>query len=551
MLDNFLDFILWGHEHECLIHPQQSAVGDFHICQPGAPLVTSLCEAEAKQKFVGVLEVQQNKFRLKEIPLRSNRPFVMDTIELPESGPYDFDPESVEEVSKYVADRIEGLISKAKDLPYGHDMLPLVRLRIDHYGGIALPNLHRLSAMYVGRIANPNEVLLIKRKRSPTAAVPRKLQEDTEMKSLQPEDDGANEPKIGDVINSYIERELLNELFVQDEEDLNSALFDFVDKMDSHSFDKCVQKSVLSAAEVVDQAEVFNPADPDKVQSIREILTVQKKKRRDDRPQVPKEMSLRILKSERVDNDSSPQIIEEEEVNSSQEDAVVEEEIPPSPPSRKRKTAEKESSKRPRAEPDAAPPAKRLRQMKLETTSEPSPPAPSSSSSASSSARTRPSLQLEAVAASRRPNADQTTPSQSQSRIANSIPSNPLMALLTTTSNPTGNRVNAPKPLEVDSQPSNKSGSTNGNPSSSKRVLPQSLAKMRPKIEEDEDVQIVSVPPSQSIFSESSPPPRSTLPPTSSTSNAFHVSEATQSQTQKGDSQFQRSQQWGRRKTKG
>ena len=110
MLDNFLDFILWGHEHECLIKPQQSAVGDFHICQPGlflfyyffisfiyflpspltsptgAPITTSLCEAEAKQKFVGILEVKQNKFRLKEIPLKNVRPFVMDSIEMRGNG---------------------------------------------------------------------------------------------------------------------------------------------------------------------------------------------------------------------------------------------------------------------------------------------------------------------------------------------------------------------------------------------------------------------------------------------------------------------------------
>lgn len=42
MLANFLDLVLWGHEHECLITPQSSSVGDFFIVQPGASLGPSL-----------------------------------------------------------------------------------------------------------------------------------------------------------------------------------------------------------------------------------------------------------------------------------------------------------------------------------------------------------------------------------------------------------------------------------------------------------------------------------------------------------------------------
>jgi double-strand break repair protein MRE11 len=50
MLDNFLDFVFWGHEHECLIVPQESAVGEFYITQPGSSVATSLSEGEAKKK---------------------------------------------------------------------------------------------------------------------------------------------------------------------------------------------------------------------------------------------------------------------------------------------------------------------------------------------------------------------------------------------------------------------------------------------------------------------------------------------------------------------
>jgi hypothetical protein len=35
MIDNFMDLVIWGHEHECKIVPTQSAEHDFYIIQPG------------------------------------------------------------------------------------------------------------------------------------------------------------------------------------------------------------------------------------------------------------------------------------------------------------------------------------------------------------------------------------------------------------------------------------------------------------------------------------------------------------------------------------
>lgn len=58
-----MDFIVWGHEHECLISPQTSAVGgkqsikwkpmylEFYITQPGSSVATALSDGESKQKW--------------------------------------------------------------------------------------------------------------------------------------------------------------------------------------------------------------------------------------------------------------------------------------------------------------------------------------------------------------------------------------------------------------------------------------------------------------------------------------------------------------------
>ena len=64
MLPPFLDFILWGHEHECLINPEVSEEHHFFVSQPGSSIATSLSAGEAKQKQFGILEVRLEQHRL-------------------------------------------------------------------------------------------------------------------------------------------------------------------------------------------------------------------------------------------------------------------------------------------------------------------------------------------------------------------------------------------------------------------------------------------------------------------------------------------------------
>ena len=50
-LDEFLDLVVWGHEHECLIDAEWSASGkSFYVTQPGSSVATSLSPGEAKPK---------------------------------------------------------------------------------------------------------------------------------------------------------------------------------------------------------------------------------------------------------------------------------------------------------------------------------------------------------------------------------------------------------------------------------------------------------------------------------------------------------------------
>lgn len=49
-LPEFLDLVIWGHEHECLIDPAYSPQQDFYVSQPGSSIATSLSEGEAIPK---------------------------------------------------------------------------------------------------------------------------------------------------------------------------------------------------------------------------------------------------------------------------------------------------------------------------------------------------------------------------------------------------------------------------------------------------------------------------------------------------------------------
>lgn len=56
-LDDFLDLVVWGHEHECRIEKEFNEQQAFYVTQPGSSVATSLCHGEAVKKHVGLLQV--------------------------------------------------------------------------------------------------------------------------------------------------------------------------------------------------------------------------------------------------------------------------------------------------------------------------------------------------------------------------------------------------------------------------------------------------------------------------------------------------------------
>ena len=163
-LPSFLDVVVWGHEHECILatehcsrRPDADAddvdggiARSTRIIQPGSTVATSLCEGEARRKHAVVLEICGPLYRRINVPLRCVRPFKMAEISLASEG-LDADAADVgERIVALLTKKVEELIADAargwpEDADGGGDAgqetedmrppramrLPLVRLKVE------------------------------------------------------------------------------------------------------------------------------------------------------------------------------------------------------------------------------------------------------------------------------------------------------------------------------------------------------------------------------------------------------------------------------------
>ncbi|KAI9981311.1 hypothetical protein PInf_008967 [Phytophthora infestans] len=193
VIPDFIDLVVWGHEHECQIDVQESLKGNFFITQPGSSVATSLVEGEAKPKQVAVAEINGQSFRMTNYDLHTVRPFKMGEVilsEIEELEPND--PDVTERIGEYLEGRVIELLHEAEleqqerlreralereqrqqESPFPlpevgngaeEKELVLIRLRVEHTGFPVLVN-QRFGAKFVGKVANPNDILLFYRRK--------------------------------------------------------------------------------------------------------------------------------------------------------------------------------------------------------------------------------------------------------------------------------------------------------------------------------------------------------------------------------------------------
>ena len=249
-LNRFLDLVLWGHEHECRIDLEHNLQKGFHVTQPGSSVATSLCEAEAREKHVGILYVRDKQFRIEKHRLKTVRPFVMREVSL--SSVAGLSPKDHVSVSDYLQSRVTEMIEEATDQWLAlngekHDApKPLVRLKVEYSGGFSSFNPQRFGQHFVDLVANPKDILCFYRKRQ---TAKRAIDAQNAVKVTQPMlPDALDECSIEELVMQFLRAQTLS---VLPENELCNALYNHAEKNDKDAIKTFVQKTVADTKKTI------------------------------------------------------------------------------------------------------------------------------------------------------------------------------------------------------------------------------------------------------------------------------------------------------------
>ncbi|KAL6864594.1 Mre11 DNA-binding presumed domain-containing protein [Trichoderma novae-zelandiae] len=252
VLPDWLDMVVWGHEHECLIDPTKNPETGFHVMQPGSSVATSLVPGEAVQKHVAVVSVNGKTFKVDKIPLKSVRPFVTKEISLSQEKRFkglDQKKDNKHEVTVKLMEIVEEMIATANaeweaiqtDAEALEERpLPLIRLKVEYSapdgGEFECENPQRFSNRFLGKVANTNDVVYYYRKKS----APRKNPANPAAQILEPLGDDATEMvKVENLVNQLLAKQSLK---VLPQGPFGEAVNQFVAKDDKHAMELFVSE---------------------------------------------------------------------------------------------------------------------------------------------------------------------------------------------------------------------------------------------------------------------------------------------------------------------
>ncbi|RSL60830.1 Double-strand break repair protein mus-23 [Fusarium sp. AF-6] len=250
VLPDWLDLVVWGHEHECLIDPTQNPETGFHVMQPGSSVATSLVPGEAVQKHVAILSVTGKDFKVEKLPLKSVRPFVTRELVLAQDKNFkglDKKKENRQEVTRKLMEVVEEMIEEANaeweaiqtdEEALEERPLPLIRLKVEYTatdgGQFEIENPQRFSNRFVGKVANTNDVVYFYRKktsqRKTTAVNP---------DALEALADGSDAVKVESLVQDFLSAQSLK---VLPQGPFGDAVTQFVTKDDKHAMELFVSE---------------------------------------------------------------------------------------------------------------------------------------------------------------------------------------------------------------------------------------------------------------------------------------------------------------------
>ncbi|KAL6231013.1 hypothetical protein BDW75DRAFT_221323 [Aspergillus navahoensis] len=263
-LPEFLDLVIWGHEHECLINPRINPETKFRVMQPGSSVATSLVPGEAVPKHVAILSIKGKEMKCEPIRLKSVRPFAMREIVLSEEkGAQKLarKENNRTEVTRLLMTIVEDLIEEAKaewlelhrpprregeeDDEDDEELevpLPLVRLRVEtstpEGGSYDCENPQRFSNRFIGKVANVNDVVQFYRKKK--TATSRKKENELDEEALS-RLSTLDTVQVEQLVREYLSQQSLS---ILPQNSFGDAVSQFIDKDDKHAMEMFVNESL-------------------------------------------------------------------------------------------------------------------------------------------------------------------------------------------------------------------------------------------------------------------------------------------------------------------
>lgn len=255
-LPEFMDLIVWGHEHECLIDPRLNAETSFHVMQPGSSVATSLVAGESVAKHAAIVSITGKDFKVEKHRIKTVRPFVVREITLadePEFEKLAKKKENKADITRLLMKIVEELIEDARaewisiqDEPPESDNdvpLPLIRLRVEYTapegGKFDCENPQRFSNRFVGRVANGNDVVQFWRRKTGGGAKKKAGHDMPDEKVL--EDMTIDNVKVSKLVQEFLSAQSLK---ILPQAPFGDAVNQFVDKDDKNAMQVFVDQSL-------------------------------------------------------------------------------------------------------------------------------------------------------------------------------------------------------------------------------------------------------------------------------------------------------------------
>ena len=269
-LPQFLDLVIWGHEHECDIEPHLNPEMNFRVMQPGSSIATSLVPGEAVPKHVTILSITGREFKSEPIRLRTVRPFVYKDLLLSQ------DKKAIKiadkdghrsELTRHLMSIVESMIdegtkqweeaqaenptstqhSDEEEETENKPPLPLIRLRVDTMkpDGISkfeVENPQRFSNRFGGRVANVTDVIQFTARKKAASSTRNKSDLEAD-KAMMERIQNLENIKVEKLVKEFLEAQALT---ILPQNYFGDAVSQYVDKDDKHAMAMFVNEALAN-----------------------------------------------------------------------------------------------------------------------------------------------------------------------------------------------------------------------------------------------------------------------------------------------------------------